>query len=362
MFSFGGGTSKSKSESSSSSFDNLDQVGFGFDVSTNRSESGGASRSLDRSGSESTTRSRVAFEDVFADLFGNAAGAAGRVATGNITNAANLLFNAGGSIIDNLQDGGVAQSTLEERLAARDGLADQQVDQLGDDLARFLAEDANPAITQSGVAANTLGGSRGEVQRGIATRGASEAFVRGATDIRLADQSARDNIATTLLANENARSATSLSALPSLFGLQEAGALAELSPLQQLAGILGPQTVLQDSDATSFGFGESSSEQFSSAIAEALGLSFDRTTGRAGSESSSSSSSSSKSLSLGFSDRRLKRDIRRVGTVNGHAWYEFEFLWGERGEGVMADEVPAEFVETHASGFAMVDYGKLLAA
>jgi len=74
-------------------------------------------------------------------------------------------------------------------------------------------------------------------------------------------------------------------------------------------------------------------------------------------------------LPLAFSDRRLKRDIARVGEVApGVGWYAFSYLWDERGArphyGVMADEVEPfmpEAVLYHASGFAMVDYGRLLA-
>jgi hypothetical protein len=296
LFSFGGSKSQSSSRSLSSSFDNLDSFGFGFDTSTSASRSGGQSSSFDRSGSQSGQR--VAFEDVFADLFGNAAGAAAGIDTGNISGAANLLFNAGGGIIDDLQGGGIGAAALEERLANRDGLADQQIDQLGSDLQRFLSEDVSGAITSSGVQANTLGGSRGEVQAGIAERGAIEAFSRGSTDIRLADQASRDAIAGQLMASEAERGSTSLAALPQLFGLADAGAMAELSPLMALSQILGPQLALTESQ--SFGLGGSESSQFSEALAEALGLSLDRTTGRAGSQSSSSSSSSSRSLSLGL--------------------------------------------------------------
>ena len=59
------------------------------------------------------------------------------------------------------------------------------------------------------------------------------------------------------------------------------------------------------------------------------------------------------------SDRRLKRNIRRIGTRNGYAWYTFDFIWGEASEGVMSDEVPAEFV-SQIQGFDVVDYGRIL--
>lgn len=58
-----------------------------------------------------------------------------------------------------------------------------------------------------------------------------------------------------------------------------------------------------------------------------------------------------------ISDRRLKRNIVRIGTTpRGNPWYSFEYLWGQKSEGVMSDEVPAEAVIKHPSGFDMVDY------
>lgn len=40
-----------------------------------------------------------------------------------------------------------------------------------------------------------------------------------------------------------------------------------------------------------------------------------------------------------FSDRRLKKNIRKIGTRGPHNWYAFDYIWGEASEGVMADEV-----------------------
>ncbi|MFC1626298.1 PilX N-terminal domain-containing pilus assembly protein [Pseudomonadota bacterium] len=61
-----------------------------------------------------------------------------------------------------------------------------------------------------------------------------------------------------------------------------------------------------------------------------------------------------------FSDRRLKMDIKRIGTHPlGIGWYSFEYLWGERAVGVMADEVKKimpEAVNRHSSGYDMVNY------
>lgn len=67
-------------------------------------------------------------------------------------------------------------------------------------------------------------------------------------------------------------------------------------------------------------------------------------------------------LSL-FSDRRLKRDIRKVGTLdNGLPVYAYRYVTGGPVMlGLMADEVAEvapEAVSLHESGYAMVDYGR----
>ena len=64
-----------------------------------------------------------------------------------------------------------------------------------------------------------------------------------------------------------------------------------------------------------------------------------------------------------FSDRRLKANIKRIGTHRlGIGIYEFDYVWGEHATGVMADEVKTimpEAVTRHPSGYDMVDYSKL---
>jgi hypothetical protein len=59
-----------------------------------------------------------------------------------------------------------------------------------------------------------------------------------------------------------------------------------------------------------------------------------------------------------FSDRRLKRNIKRIGERKGLSWYEFDYVWGQHSIGVMADEAPAHAVSIHPSGFLMVDYSQ----
>lgn len=67
-------------------------------------------------------------------------------------------------------------------------------------------------------------------------------------------------------------------------------------------------------------------------------------------------------ISATWSDRRLKKNIKRIGThASGLAVYEFDYLWGEHAYGFMADEVmkvKPEAVMVADNGFMMVDYGQ----
>jgi hypothetical protein len=58
-------------------------------------------------------------------------------------------------------------------------------------------------------------------------------------------------------------------------------------------------------------------------------------------------------------DRRLKTNIKRLGTFLGFPFYSFDYVWGEKAAGVMADEVNSSARSVHASGYHMVDYSKL---
>lgn len=63
-----------------------------------------------------------------------------------------------------------------------------------------------------------------------------------------------------------------------------------------------------------------------------------------------------------FSDRRLKRSIRRVGALrSGLPLYEYEYVWGGKHVGVMADEAAALFPAAvrRMAGFLVVDYGRI---
>lgn len=319
---FGFGASKSSSSSSSES----------YEEAKSRSDSAGAS--------QSSSDQRIAFEDIFARLFGGAEGAAAGLDPSMLTEAANMLFSSGMGFMD--QIGGDAGSEyLRNRLSEDNPVLQEQIDLLKSDLGDFFSEELNPAITSQSVHGGALGGGRQGVAQGRAMSEVADQFTRGSVALRAGDIAARDAAASTLAGNAITGAQTGFAGMGTLMGIADMGFSAGMAPYERLAAILGPQTVLGSSQSTSADWAAAWSESFG--------------------ESSAKSKSSSSSVSIS-SDRRLKECITRVGTIAGHAWYVFRYVWGEWSQGVMADEVPQEFVSYDDDGFAMVNYEGLLNA
>jgi hypothetical protein len=251
LFSFGGSKSKSSSSGQSSS----------FDVSQSGSVSGGGSIG----GSEAQSKQRVAFEDVFARLFGGAEGAAAGLDPSMLTESANQLFSGGLSFMEQLA-GGADTDFLQNRISGDDGLLQEQIDALGEDVGAFFREQILPGIQTEAVAGGSLGGSR----QGIAEAGAAESagreFQRGATALRSADASQRTQAADILGRNRIAGAQAGIGGLGDLAGISQLGFGAELEPFQRLSAILGGPTVLGDSSSTSFSTAEDFARAFSSSF------------------------------------------------------------------------------------------------
>lgn len=102
------------------------------------------------------------------------------------------------------------------------------------------------------------------------------------------------------------------------------------------------------------------------ALQNQYGAQMNRYNNRVASANSTNQSAAAVGAALiaAFSDRRLKRDIQRIGTLpNGLPVYSFRYLWDDAvHRGVMADEVRAVMpaaVHTHESGYDMVDYAAI---
>jgi hypothetical protein len=225
---------------------------FGADSSRSHSSSSSYGYSFSDSLEQALSKEKVAFEDVFAGLYGGATNAAARAATMTPTfeGQAADLYSGGMKFLDTLNEVSPLQARLDET-----GTADEQIGALGEDLGRFLREDINPAITSQGVATGTLGGGRQGVAQGRAADATIREFQRGATDIRTQDVARRDSLSAMLAEDRLGRTTTGLSSLASLYGIAEGGVTAGFAPYSSLSEILGGPTVLGESSA----YGTSSS-------------------------------------------------------------------------------------------------------
>ena len=270
-FGFGGSRSSTTQRGSSRAF--------------GASESGSVSGGFSEGGSQSQSRQAIAFEDVFARLFGGAEGAAAGLDPSLLTSAADQLFSGGVDFLSSI-GGDAGSSFLESRLSGSGELLDEQIAALEEDAGRLFNEQLLPGITADAVASGTLGGARQGIAEGLAAERVAGEFLRGATALRSADLQSRDRAAETLAGTSLAGAQTGLQALPGLFGLAQGGFGAELAPFQALAGILGGPQVLTQADAESF----SSAEDFAEAFSRAFDFS----------RSDTRTDSSSRSVRFGF--------------------------------------------------------------
>ena len=69
------------------------------------------------------------------------------------------------------------------------------------------------------------------------------------------------------------------------------------------------------------------------------------------------------SAAMMFSDRRLKKNIRKIGKMLGLNLYSYDYVWNEPAIGFMADEVAElypEAVDQHPIGYDMIDYHRII--
>jgi len=275
------GGSKGSSSSSSES--------YGYSGSNSLSDSVSTSSGISSSAGVSTSTQDIAFQDLFSQLYGGAAAAAGKLTGEGTQNIAQMLFSGGTGFLDSLA-GGSANEYLERRLSDQNPVLEQQIGQLGGDLGRFFNEQLNPAITGQAVAGGTLGGGRQGVAQAGAMREVADQFTRGATALRGGDIAARDAAAQGLLGNRTAAAGVGLGVLPGMLGIQQQGSLASLAPYQALAGILGGRPTLKTARSADSSSSVSSSDAVARAISASFGEDF----------SKSKSKSSNVSASIGF--------------------------------------------------------------
>lgn len=280
-FDYSSSRAKQQSTSDSSSY------GYSGAVSGDQSVSGSESIG----GGSSTTTQGVFGADLFQQLYGRAATAAGGVAlqAPELSDAAKQLFTGGSAFLQTL-GGNAGSNYLEGRVAGENPAVEQVIASMRRDAGTLFSEELNPAITSRAVAGGTLGGGRQGVAQGIAQGKVVDSLIRASADVRMQDVAARDTAAMQLANNSVAAASTGLNALPGMLDIMERGHNAELAPYSSLAGILGGPTVLSQSEASDF------SRATSQSIAEAFSRSF----GEQAARSTSQSTGSSRSKGWGF--------------------------------------------------------------
>jgi len=297
------GLSGSKSKSSSTGSSQSSSFSFGQSTSQQGSTSGSVSGGVSTAGSQDTSTARsnqaIAFDDVFARLFGNAEGVAANLDTSMLTNASNQLFAGGTDFLAGI-GGDAGTSFLTNRLQGNNDVLDAQMGRLKADIGELFNEELLPGITSDAVRGGQLGGGRQGVAQGQAVEAAAEAFSQGATGLLTEDQAQRDAIAQGVADRSIQGAQVGLAGMPGLLSIAQGGITAQTAPLQFLASILGDKTTLTQSASDSQGTSFSNAMDFARAFAESFGMS--QSTDQAGSQSSSKtqSTSSSKSMGIGF--------------------------------------------------------------
>lgn len=212
-----------------------------------------------------------------------------------------------------------AQNQRAERQAELDAAASQFGANAYNDLSKFNAGQTDTALGRALQASGLLAGNAG-----------------------IFGSNARDDIGTSMDAGNN------------LWGIQDQYTKAPLTNLAAFGGLLDPSLIAAISGQTNNSWGSSNNY--------AEGTEFSKQKGNGGLLGTLASIASIGATVA--SDRRLKRDIERVGELeDGLGVYEYDYVWGGgRQRGVMADEV-AQLrpwaLGPEIAGYSTVDYGAL---
>ena len=159
---------------------------------------------------------------------------------------AEQLLSGGTDLLNSLSSGAFADPLRDFQL--NDSLIEGQISALGTDINTQLQEFLGGAggLGSEFVLGGTLGGGRQQVQEGIATRGAIDAFARESAGLRGADAAQRQRLgldqATSLSELQGGGQETALNNLQNIFNLGISPFDAQFGPLLNLANILGDPT------------------------------------------------------------------------------------------------------------------------
>jgi hypothetical protein len=223
----------------------------------------GMSKSKSKSETSSSSNQQVFMQDMFKKLYGDAANVAANIDTSGMTQTANDLFQSGSNFLGGLED--IAAGTDESSnfyrnaMTGDDGLMNDQISGLQQDLGQFFNEQLLPGINTEAVGGGALGGGRQGVAQTGAMQTVADEFRRGSLDIRERDAARRMEAAGALQTGKLDASKLGMAGLAQQADLAGAAAMAPLSPYLALAEIYGDKSTLTSSQSS----GSSTAKSFS---------------------------------------------------------------------------------------------------
>jgi len=278
----------SKSKSTSDAQSTSDSASYGFNESTSGDMQRSASDSV--SGGTSNTSQAIAFEDLYKQLYGGAAGAANNVAmqAPQLQAAAQQSFTGGSQFLQSLDSN--AGTNYQEQSLNSNSPVEDIIASMKTDAASLFTDELNPAITANAVAGGNLGGGRQGIAQGLAQSRVANDFTKNAAALRYSDVQSKDAIAANIAGNSIAAAGTGLGSLPGMLDVLERGQNAELAPYSSLAGILGGPTTLTTGE----------SNDFSRSTAQSMSDAFSRSFGEQSAMSTAQSTAKSRAKSFSF--------------------------------------------------------------
>jgi len=141
---------------------------------------------------------------------------------------------------------------LAQRAEQGNPFLDQVISQTQGDIGRNFQENILPAIGGAAAGLGQRGGARQGVAEGIAARDAQRLGADAATNLRFQGFGQQGNDLRSILANQQGALSQTFPALGGQFGLSTAQVSAPFLGLQQLQGLLGDPSILNQSKSSSF--------------------------------------------------------------------------------------------------------------
>lgn len=231
-------------------------------------------RSNSQNTAESGTTSRIAGEQLpfLTDLWGQASRLASDQADIGI-NAGELagnLYGAGANNLGMFQNMAAGTDPLQQEMLTRASSGNprlqEMIDLLGTDINRNLGLQLQSINEQAG-GLGVRGGDRANLALGTAAQGATEEFMRGASNLRYGDYQTQNQLLSDVMGQRQGAGQFLQGSLAGMYDLGMAPYQAQWQPLMSLASIIGGPAMIQDAWSRSQGSSASRGDSFNTSLA-----------------------------------------------------------------------------------------------